>query len=172
MSDRQEKPIDTTNLYNEKWRTHIPCSWLQNPDWNTPGDCFNELSRIPEEPIQLSDGRDIAIVDWYPDGKLTNIEDGILPIDARIQIRNTEKRPHETSVEQFNRLSQMPPQQDHPFNLPDGRAMSIIDWCPEHKEEDRVGGLIWANCRFLMFKFVEATWTKLVKPETKEDSDD
>lgn len=71
--------VETTNVDNEKFKTHSP---------ECGKDFFNLLSPIPDRPIDLGDGRVLKITKWVPIG-LTgrscrkgrrDIAEGVLPI--------------------------------------------------------------------------------------------
>ena len=71
--------VETTNVKNEKYRTHEP---------KCGADFFNLLSPIPKDHIDLGDGRELRITKWVPIGLTgrsvkkggNDISDGVLPI--------------------------------------------------------------------------------------------
>lgn len=59
------EPIaETTSLLNEQFRTHA----TRSPRFKNGAEAFNQLSPIPDEPIDLGDGRELRIVEWAPVG--------------------------------------------------------------------------------------------------------
>lgn len=64
---RNSELVETTNLMNEDWRTFAS----RDNDgayktWKSAAECFNELSKIPMQDVQLGDGRVLRIRHWTP----------------------------------------------------------------------------------------------------------
>ncbi len=56
--------IETSNQLTEKWKTFIPSG--SDGTFTNGKESFNALSPIPEEYIQLGDGRELCITHWNP----------------------------------------------------------------------------------------------------------
>lgn len=93
MSDEQEtdgvgrKVVDTTTLYNEKYRTK---ELADDGTFKSGADAFNTLSPVPSRenhPIDLGDGRLLSIQDWNPEGNADNGNFLPISITGYIQLK-------------------------------------------------------------------------------------
>ena len=78
MTDKHE----TTDMTNEKWKTHEPVI----PKYKNGVEAFNDLSPPPCDRLDLGDGRELHIQSWEPVGNYKTI-DGILDVTVRGFIR-------------------------------------------------------------------------------------
>ena len=82
--------VETTSMKNREFRTYEPRQIVNAIE------TFNSLSKVPEEPIDLGDGREARILSWVPVGEPLSI--GILHVSTVIQVRPKMKVNFKTTV--------------------------------------------------------------------------
>jgi hypothetical protein len=81
-SDHVRDPVNITSMSAEKWKQYAP---VTNRTFKSDVDCFNDLCKIPEEHIDLGDGRVLRVKSWHPEGDMdiaaeTDNYAGFLPV--------------------------------------------------------------------------------------------
>jgi len=82
-----QKIVESSHLGNIAYRTHQ----LVDLDKFPLRETFNALSPVPEQIIDLKDGRELMVQEWNPSGTIDNAA-GQCPVRIRGYIRFKEKQ--------------------------------------------------------------------------------
>lgn len=92
-----------------------------------PYEVFNDLSRLPDKPIDMKDGREFGIRNWSPHADLEKSAFGMIPVefDGIISWRGEREPSSYRPMDWFNELSPIP---EETLDLGDGRTIGTTSW--------------------------------------------